>query len=41
VTGKGGYIVWIPGVRISNSARITGSTRCALKISYQSCPSIV
>jgi tRNA(Ile)-lysidine synthase len=41
VTGKGGHIVWIPGVRISNSARITGSTRCALKISYQSCPSIV
>jgi tRNA(Ile)-lysidine synthase len=41
VTGKGGHIVWIPGVRISNCARITGNTRRALKISYQSCPSIV
>jgi tRNA(Ile)-lysidine synthase len=41
VTGKGGLIVWIPGVRISNSARITASTRRALKISYQSFPAIV
>jgi tRNA(Ile)-lysidine synthase len=41
VTGKGGRIVWIPGLRISNHARISATTRRALKISYQSCPRVV
>jgi tRNA(Ile)-lysidine synthase len=38
IEGKKGLIVWIPGLRISRHARMTGATRRALEISYQSCP---
>lgn len=38
VTGAGGQIVWIPGIRIAEHARIGPDTRFALKISYQDYP---
>jgi tRNA(Ile)-lysidine synthase len=40
VEGKGGKIVWIPGVRIAHACRLTPGSRKLLKISYQSCPLI-
>jgi tRNA(Ile)-lysidine synthase len=36
-----GLIVWVPGVRISQAARVTPETKRLLKICYQSCPPIV
>ncbi|MBN2036207.1 MAG: tRNA lysidine(34) synthetase TilS [Chitinispirillaceae bacterium] len=38
VTGMGGRIIWIPGVRIGNSARITSQTSGIVKISYIPAP---
>jgi tRNA(Ile)-lysidine synthase len=40
VEGRNNTIVWIPGVRISQQARITPETLGFLKILYQSCPAM-
>ena len=36
VEGKGGLIVWIPGIRISEEVKVTSKTRSILKIFYHS-----
>jgi tRNA(Ile)-lysidine synthase len=41
VEAKDGAIVWIPGIRISQTSRITASTRHVVKICYKSLPAIV
>jgi tRNA(Ile)-lysidine synthase len=41
VEGKKGKIVWIPGVQIAHDCALTPGSRRLLKISYQSCISII